>query len=188
MPKLLIAIVFASFGLSLTVPEARALTVGLNLSDDAAEFKFARTGRGGMLQTEFNWLHEQDNGDVVSVGLHMVDDANPGGPNLDVGIGGRLMFVDPTGPLDGVALGVGGYFRYTIPTMNRLGIGGELYHAPSIVSGGDLERYTQWAIRGEYQVLRQANIYIGYRRVRPDFGGGAVTLESGLHAGLRLNF
>jgi hypothetical protein len=185
MPRLLIIIIFTT--LSLFTTETRAVTVDLNLSDDAAELKFARKSRGGMLQTQFAWLHEQDNGDVVSAGLHMVDDANPGGSALDAGIGGRILFLDTPGP-DGAALAVGGYFRYTIPTMNRLGVGGELYHAPSIVSGGDLERYTQWAVRGEYQILRQANIYLGYRRVRPDFGGGAVTMESGLHAGLRLDF
>jgi len=164
---------------------ATALTLDLNLSDESAELKVANQGE--MLETQFSWMHEQDNGNVLGLALHMVDDANPGGSRLDIGIGGRLVAVDTPGP-DGLALAVGGYFRYTVPGMNRLGLGGDLYHAPSIVSGGDLERFTQWAIRGEYQVLRQANVYLGYRRVRPDFGGGAVTMDDGLHVGLRLEF
>ncbi|MCP1726393.1 hypothetical protein J2T60_000358 [Natronospira proteinivora] len=162
-----------------------ALTLDLNLSDESAELKVAN--QGGILETQFSWIHEQDHGDVLGLALHMVDDANPGGSRLDMGIGGRVLAVDTPGP-DGLALAIGGYFRYTIPNMNRLGIGGDLYHAPSIVSGGDLERYTQWAIRGEYQILRQANVYLGYRQVRPDFGGGSETLDSGIHVGLRLNF
>lgn len=190
MPKLLIIIFFTI--LSLIATEVSAVTLDLNLSDDAAEFKYAQRSRGGMLETQLGWMHEQDNGDVVHAGLHMVDDANPGGSALEAGIGGRVLFVDaPVSDgttLEGFALAVGGHFRYTIPSMNRLGVGGEIYYAPSIVAGGDLEDFAQWAVRGEYQILRQANIYLGYRRVRPDFGGGAVTMESGLHAGLRLDF
>lgn len=185
-----------AFVVALTVSgTAGAASLDLNLSDDAAEFKFATHSPlegDAVLETQFSWLHEQStsdgNSDVVALGLHMVDDATPGGTDFRVGIGGRVLAMEAGDVLDGTALAVGGYFRYTIPNMNRIGVGGELYHAPSIVSGGDLERYTQWAVRGEYQILRQANVYLGYRRVRPDFGGGAVTLESGLHLGLRLNF
>jgi hypothetical protein len=184
MRKLLISVVF--LGMFAHAPAAPALSLDLNLSDDAAEFKLGSVSRGGILETQFSWLHEQDRGDLLGLGLHMVDDANPGGSPLRIGIGGRLLAIDTPGP-DGMALAVGGHFRYTLPGMNRLGLGGELYYAPSIVSGGDLERHLQWALRAEYQILRQANLYAGYRRVRPNFGQ-TVTFESGMHVGLRLDF
>lgn len=165
-----------------------ALSVDLNLSDDAAELKVGNKARDGMLETQFSFLHEQNRGDIAGLALHMVDDANPGGAPLKVGIGGRAMFVDTDGP-NGGGLALGGHFRFTLPDMDRLGIGGEFYYAPSIVSGGDLDRHLQWSLRGEYQILRQANVYIGYRQARPSFeDSGSFRLDSGLHAGLRLEF
>lgn len=167
------------------------MTLDLNLSDDAAEFKYATPTATDKLELQVGWLHEEQNGDLAHVGLHMVDDALPGSDRLDIGIGGRLFAMEVAGDTapDGAGLAVGGYFRYTFPRMDRLGVGGELYYAPSVVSSGDLESHAQWAVRGEYQILRQANVYLGYRRVRPEFeDGGSVTFESGLHVGLRLDF
>lgn len=185
MRKFLIGLIF----LAMTWPgAAAALSIGLNLSDDAAELKVANRAQDGMLETQFSFLHEQNRGDVAGIALHMVDDANPGGAPLNVGIGGRALFVDTDGP-NGGGLALGGHFRFTLPDMDRLGIGGELYYAPSIVAGGDLDRHLQWSLRGEYQILRQANVYIGYRQVRPAFEeGGSFRLDSGIHAGLRLDF
>lgn len=165
------------------------MTLDLNLSDEAAEFRYAAGTGVPNMETEVSWLHEQNNGDILGVGVYAKDDALPGSQVLEIAVGGRLFAMETTenGP-DGSGLAVGGRFRYTIPSMDRLGISGELYIAPSVVSGGDLDGFRQWAVRGEYQILRQANVYLGYRRVEPDFGGGSVDFESGLHAGLRLNF
>lgn len=193
-----------AFVVALTVSgTAGASSLDLNLSDEAAELRYETSIGLPNMVTEAAWLHEQNHGDIVSAGIYAKDDALPGSQVLTIAVGARVFIMDTVeGEIlapgstpgavndnpDGSGVAVGGRFRYTIPRMDRLGISGELYIAPSVVSGGDLDGFRQWAIRGEYQILRQANVYLGYRRVEPDFGGGSVDFESGIHAGLRLNF
>ncbi len=170
--------------------QASAGSVDFNLSDDAFRLGGAQDITETGLELEGSWLHEQDSGDLLDVGLHLIDDANPGRGALDIGVGGKLVYIDfDDADSDGAAFAIGGKFRYTWATFNRFAVGGHLYHAPSVTSGGDIDDYTEAALRAEYLVLRNANAYIGVRNVRVGLdSGGTETFESGLHLGVRLDF
>ena len=55
-----------------------------------------------------------------------------------------------------------------------------------------MDRYTELAVTIDYQVLRDASIYVGYRNLKYRIDDNnveqSVTADTGLHAGLRLNF
>lgn len=180
--------VLISLAIFLPLPAAAA-SLDLNLSDDAVRLKYRVSARNSGLETNASLLHTQDRGDVGAVGLHLVDDADPGSNTLEIGLGMQGVFMD-TDLADGGALAVGGRFRWTLPNFNRFGVGGQLYYAPDVTSFGDTERYREGAIRFEYQILRQADVYIGYRSVKADFFSPGIsrTIDSGIHAGFRLTF
>lgn len=171
---------------------AAAGTLDLNLSSDAVRFGASLPVTDTGLEVDGDWLHEEDNGDILGAGLHLVDEAQPRRGALTVGVGGKVFYVDGDDGYDGAALAAGGRFRYTWPSFNRFGVGGQLYYAPSVTAGGDLDSYLEGAIRAEYLVLKNANAYLGLRTVRVgvDQGGNddTETFESGLHAGIRLAF
>lgn len=178
--------------LSCAMGTASAGSLDLNLSDDAVRLAFATPLASG-LEADINFLHsEEDNRpdhDVASLGLHLVDDAAQGRTPFRVGVGAKVLFVD-VNVADGGALAIGGHMRYTLPNYNRFAIGGDIYFAPDVTSFGDTEKYLEYTVRGEYEILRQANVYLGYRRIRAEFTDFSddLTVDSGIHFGLRIAF
>jgi len=65
----------------------------------------------------------------------------------------------------------------------------EAYHAPSITSFSDAERYTEFGGRLQIDVIPQARAYIGYRRMRFDTNDYRdVRLDRSMHIGVKLTF
>jgi len=68
-------------------------------------------------------------------------------------------------------------------------LGGELYYAPNIVSFQNVDHYMQVSVRAGYEVLRNADVYVGYRHVSASFDGSqGVTLDSSFVLGMNLTF
>lgn len=88
----------------------------------------------------------------------------------------------------GEALAVGGFLQYQLPDYNRIGFGAHIYYAPGVIAFGGLDRFLEYGVRADYQVLRNANVYIGYRQVKADFGADFYNMDSGFHIGMQLNF
>ena len=162
----------------------------LNLNADAVRVSLAGRLTDTKLRIDGGWLHEQDRGNVGHVGLHLVGEASTGPQPLIAGVGGRFVYLDSDrGNADGYGLGVGGFVRYTVPTQNRVELGGWIYFAPEILMGGDAEEYFEFDVYAGYSILRDALLYIGYRDISADFEQrSGVTMDSGGHIGFRLKF
>lgn len=173
---------------------ASAQTTGkaldINLNGDAVRAKFAwRLGDPRYL-ADVGWLYNQDRGSVVHGSFHLVDDAANSGTPLQAGLGVRLVYTttDPSG-FDGGSLALGGFVKYTFRSANRFSIGGHGYFAPDIVSFGDQTRYYEFAFRAAYNVIRDADVYIGFREVEAKYdGGGSYEYDSDLHVGFEFRF
>lgn len=177
--------------LLLTSGGASATSLNFNLSGEAARLGVVQPLQRNGLQVGASWLHHEDDGDILAAGLHLMDDAQPGRGSLDIGVGAKIFLIsEDSRDADGGALGIGGKFRWTWPTFNRFGIGGHAYYAPDVTSAGDIEEYMEAALRAEYLILRNANAYVGVRAIRigDEHTGDTETFESGLHAGIRIEF
>ncbi|MGD8378209.1 MAG: YfaZ family outer membrane protein [Gammaproteobacteria bacterium] len=185
MKMIRIALFFGLFSVCVAAPAA---TLDFNLSDSALGLDYSAPLQNG-LHSEAGFLHTQDNGDDIHLGLHLVDNADPGQHALTVGVGGRLYAFD-TDAENGGSLAVGGFFRYVLPSYNRVGFGGRVYYAPSVSSFGHIDRALEYSADVDYQVLRQASVYVGYRKVRVEFDNvaGHYNVDDGVHLGLRLTF
>ena len=164
--------------------------IDLNLSDDAVRASFATRVRNEGLQVGAGWLHQQDKGDIAHLGLHLVDAAADSGADLTAGIGARVFFVDADSiDHDGSALAVGGFVRYVLPDYNRFSVGAHVYFAPDVVAFGDLSRYSELEARISYNVLRDADVYLGARAARAKFEeGGSMSFNSGIMFGIQMRF
>ena len=185
--------------LALGAGTAQAEALNLDLSSRALQGDFA-----GPLTNIFPRLSglydlgaiagKQDDGryEEGHVGLLVTGDAGAEKANVTAGLGGRITLLDfrPTGgPFNGGALALGGQVEARLPAFNRIGVLGYVYGAPKASAFGDLTGYLEYAIDGDYQVLRNASIYGGYRELRMNVTNhGSVVVDTGLHLGLRLNF
>lgn len=162
----------------------------VNLNSDAVRLGFSwRLGNPNYL-AEVGWLYNQDKGDVIHASFHLVDAASGSGTALQAGLGLRLVHTrtDPS-TVDGTALALGGFARYTPPSADRFNFGGYGYYAPDVTSFGDQTEYYEIGVRVGYSVLRAADVYLGLRRIEADYkGSGGFTFDSGLHAGFELRF
>lgn len=173
---------------------AQAGNLDVNLAANAAAVDFTTQLTDSGLEGDLSYLHHTDAVDIAAVGLDLVGNASPVGSPLIFGIGGKLFFVDPKDPntSTGSAVDLGAHFRYTWPDYNRFGIGGQLYYAPGIVSFQNLDHYLQFGVRAEYEVLRNADVYLGYRYISAAFKNGSqsgtLTLDSSFVVGMSLTF
>lgn len=168
---------------------ASASELDLNISDEAFELEYAATPTAGGARSSAGVVHHEDDIFVGNLGLHLVDNAGSEMRPVNVGLGGKLLFVD--GDLQsGGALAIGAFGRFNLTNANRIALAGGLHYAPEVTSFGDLEGYLEFDARIEYEVLRNASIYLGYRKIRGDFEltPGNVTLDSGVHFGMNFRF
>ena len=164
-------------------------TIDLNVNNDAARIMAAFELSNNIL-VDGSWFHNSDRGDVVGAGFHVTGDATGGRNPLKAGLGVRLLQVDPDiGSDDGTVLPIGGFVNYTLPEYDRFVVGGSLYYAPDVLSFGDATKYWEYNAWAGYSVLRNGLVYAGLRGIRADFENtSSITLDTGLHVGLRLEF
>lgn len=177
-------------GLTLCCAQAVADAVDLSFNSDAARVQYVRDLRSNSLNLDAGWLHHTDNGNVVHVGLHLADMASGGKNPLQAGLGGRVVYTN--GDLsnqDGFAIPIGGYLRYTIPRFNRVSVGGEIYFAPKVLSLGDAEKYEEYSFRVGYNLMREADVYIGARYVKGEYKKAPdARYDTGMNIGITLRF
>jgi hypothetical protein len=168
---------------------ARAAEVDLSVNADAARLAVG-VPIGNNLLVDGSWLYHSDHGYVVSAAGHVTGAASGADP-LWAGVGLRLSYVnnDRGSQEDGVALGMGGFLRYTLPQYDRISFGGALYFAPGVLSFGDVDKLYDVEVWAGYSVIKDADVYLGWRKVEADFNDdGSKSMDSGLHIGLRARF
>lgn len=104
------------------------------------------------------------NSSTAHVGVTVQDSEGGNGP-LEVGVGARVSLIKTDiGGEDKLtaALGLGGWYRYTLQQANRLSIYGSLYYSPEVLSFSDLDHTYTYDFRLEYMTMRNARAYISY--------------------------
>lgn len=182
--------VISLLGIGVACAQVFADEVDLSFNSDALRLQYVHEMGSSGLNLDTGWLYNSDNGSVIHAGLHLVDLASSGRDKIEAGIGGRFVYTDgDQSKQSGFAVPVGGFVRFTPQSINRLSVGGSLYYAPNILAIGDLEKYQEYSIRVSYNVLRQADIYVGARYVRGDYKNARdVRYDTGMHIGLTLRF
>lgn len=137
------------------------------------------------------WGDDENEDDFISAhgGIMVTGDA--GAPKdkakVTAGLGARLQYIGGEDDKGG-ALEFGGKVEVRIPNFERLGLSAYGWYGPDPASFGDVEDVFEVALALDYQILRDAAIYLGYRELSVDVGRGPELEEKGVHGGIRLNF
>ena len=179
---------FSGLLLSVSMQSMAGGSIDLSLANDSARLEYDAAKVGSGLHISASAMHHEEDGDLISLGLHVVDVREPNSP-LYLGVGGRI-FGFKDGDVDGGALGVGGFFSYQIPKVNGLSTAGYLYYAPKVVSFDATENLTDADIRFQYGLLPTARVYMGYRysSFKIEDIKRTFMLEEGIHFGLKVDF
>lgn len=113
-----------------------------------------------------------------------------GARNADVvaGVGARLQYLDGDGDQGG-GLALGGQVRVKLPQATRVRFNAYGYYGPDASMFGDLDQFVELSASVGYEILRDAELYLGYRYIEVGLDEGPdVDVEDGLHVGIRLDF
>ena len=168
---------------------AQANNLDFNLGGNAAAISYSANLTNTGLQGSLGYMHHTSLADIGSLGLGLVGNASPVGSPMIFRVGGKVVLISPKSANDGTALALGANFHYVWPSYNRFAVGGEFYYAPNIVSFRNTDRYMEFGVRAGYSILRNAEVYVGYRHISAAFfGSGNVTLDNTFMAGISLTF
>lgn len=186
---------WSAAALLLAAGAARAETVDFSLSDDS--FRFGLVGPLSRIvsnvqgQYDLGFIKRERHGDDTYAGhVGALISGDMGLQDIDVtaGAGLRAVFIGGDGD-NGGALAPGLQAEARVPGVERVGVLGYAYYAPSVVSFDDIDSYRDLGAAVSYQLVRSAALYVGYRNIRIGVEHGPnVTLDSGFFGGLSLTF
>lgn len=198
MFRLHLFLIAATLGLLVALP-AQASDAGLDFNSHSFNI-YANTALGRFVPNTANaelgagFLYDDQNeGDHLKFfHVDLLATGSAGVPGLEGGIGFRGFYGDRE-HFSGGGLALGGQIAYYFPQYNRLGLSGGLWYSPNVLTGGNFQHYFQYDLDVNYQVLRQATVYVGYRRVELPVEGPEANIRAhapsqGFHLGIRVNF
>jgi hypothetical protein len=168
---------------------AMADELNLSLNTDSVRVEYARPLASRPLQWDIGWLHNTDNGDALHGSLNVVGKLKEGAAPVSGGLGLRLAYTNgDQSSQTGLGLALGGFAKYVFPEFDRVSLRGHAYYAPNILSGGDMDEYQDYAVQLAYNVMREADAYVGLRYVAADYDDSSANFSTWLHVGLALRF
>ena len=162
----------------------------LSFNSDAFRFIYVHELASNDLAWDAGLLNNSDKGFVLHGSLYLTGLASDGTNPLQAGIGGRVGLVDgDSSGQTGAPLALGGYVKYTFPQLNRLSIRADAYYAPDVLTTKDLDKYEDYTLQVSYNILKEADLYIGARYVKGEFSNNTTaTFDNGMNVGANIRF
>ncbi|MCZ6499533.1 MAG: YfaZ family outer membrane protein [Gammaproteobacteria bacterium] len=162
----------------------------ISANDDAAKLGIGFYLGQQRLALDASWLHHQDKGEVIGMGVNVTGFASSGQSPVEAGLGVKLVYADSDNfGRDGGAVAPGGFVSYTFPNSNRFTLYGHLYFAPDILTFGDNETYREIELRLYYSVIDDAELFLGFRNIHVAYDlVPNVNFDTGLNIGIKMRF
>ena len=174
--------------LSLASPTAFATDVDISLTNDSAKGQVNFFETTSDIQLGAGYTYHEGSRHIGNIDFHAQGRTALGNLPTTAGLGFRALGWEQDS-LDGGAVGLGGFATVNIPDAPGLSFTGGLHYAPSILSFGDSDDMTSLELRANYRVIRNAEVFVGYRYLNTDFEGPSdLNLDEGVLAGMKLFF
>lgn len=176
--------------LSLAAAPAFASDVDLSLTNDSVKGQVNFFGNNDDLQLGAGYTYHEGSRHIANLDFHAQGRTALGNLPTTAGIGMRSIVWDVDN-VDGGAVGLGGFATVNIPQAPGLSFTGGLHYAPSILSFGDSDDMTSLELRASYRVIRNAEVFAGYRYLNTelDFASSPdINLDEGVMAGMKIFF
>lgn len=108
---------------------------------------------------------------------------------LTVGLGIKLNRTE-LGNLDFISAPLGIEASYKIPATQYIPmyIGGEIYHAPSVLSFEDAETFMEYRVHFDLEVIQNGRITVGYRSMDTNYNQADFHYNRSIYAGFKFGF
>jgi YfaZ precursor len=174
--------------LALTSSSVFAADADISLTNESAKGQINFFQTNSDMQLGAGYTYHEGSRHIGNIDFHAQGRTAVGNLPTTAGLGLRALAWEDD-RLDGGAVGLGGFATLNIPEAPGLSFTGALHYAPSILSFGDSEDLTSLELRANYRVIRNAELFVGYRYLSTDFErGGDLDLDEGLMAGMKLFF
>lgn len=173
-----------------SAPLAYAGDIDLSLTNDSAKGQVNFFNTNNDTQVGAGYTYHEGSRHIFNVDAHAQGRTAIGNLPTTAGLGVKGIFWDDDS-LDGGALGIGGYATVNVPRVPGLSFTGGLHYAPSILSFGDSDDMTSLELRGSYRIIRNAEVFAGYRYLNTELDSpyrGDVNLDEGVLAGIKVFF
>lgn len=140
----------------------QAASLDINVGNETVGLAYMGAFNNSELNLNISGMHHQEDRDVLSAGISVIEYVDK---ESFIGVGANLYTFD-TPEIDGSGIALGGFFRQDLGMVPHLGLGAQVYVGPSIGSMDSADDFLDTTVRLEYQVIQQANIYVGYRKTK----------------------
>ena len=167
-------------------------SLDLSLTDDSVRGEYNVTDAREELGGGVGYTYHEGSRHLATADLHAQGRTAVQNIPMTIGLGVRNMYFDDSDrDIDGGATAPGAFIRVNVPEVPGLSFDGSLYLSPSILSYGDAEgmRHTDASV--SYRLIRNAEVFAGYRYVGADLegrGNDDYRFEEGLIGGMRILF
>ncbi len=164
-----------------------AIDFALSNTSVRIEHNAVLVGTGAHISTGMLYNESNQNW-ALSAGFNAVD-ATLANKEVIGGVGFKAMLMSSAAADFAVAAGVGGFLRWQPDFMNGLGLEGQAYFAPSILSFGELTSSYEAVGRVSYKVLPQARVFVGYHEITGNYVEQSnVKVDATFHIGFRMTY
>ncbi|WP_150909766.1 YfaZ family outer membrane protein [Marinobacter halotolerans] len=174
--------------LALTSSSVFAADADISLTNESAKGQINFFQTNSDMQLGAGYTYHEGSRHIGNIDFHAQGRTAVGNLPTTAGLGLRAIAWEDD-RLDGGAVGLGGFATLNIPEAPGLSFTGALHYAPSILSFGDSDDMTSLELRANYRVIRNAELFVGYRYLNTDFEfRGDLDLDEGPLAGMKLFF
>jgi hypothetical protein len=125
---------------------------------------------------------------VLHTGVLLTGDAGFKDADVAAGLGIRAVYIGRDDDSGG-AVALGGQIETRFPGYERIGFSVYGYVAPEVTSMGQVEKYHELGVGVDYQLLKDASIYLGYREIKTTIAEhDGIKADDSVHVGIRLSF
>lgn len=140
----------------------QAASLDINVGNETVGLAYMGAFSNSELNVNISGMHHQDKQNVLTAGISVVEYVDR---ESHIGLGANVYTFD-TPKIDGNGIALGGFFRQDLGFVPHLGLGAQAYFGPSIVSMDSADDFFDATVRLEYQLIQQANVYVGYRKIK----------------------
>lgn len=168
---------------------ATASDFTLSLTDESAKAQFNTSVNRDELALGGGYTYHEGGRHILNLDVHAKGRTALGNLPTTAGIGLRGVAFDDDDDLNGGALGIGGFAKVNLPNVPGLSLTGSLHYAPSILAFDDAEDMKNVELSVSYRVIRNAEVFAGYRFMDVDLDPGKdLTLDEGGLIGISMFF
>ncbi len=173
--------------------------VGININEEDVEVEGTLDSRNlAALQTsstiyegDFNFLNVNSDRQLVGVGVGATN-ALEGAEGVELTFGAKFIWAE-VGNEDFTSLPLMAKIRYTFPPLMfnipPVALEAKALYAPNALSFGDSQRYSEYRLSADIEMIENVKVYAGYRNIHAEYKNVSQELfNNSFYGGLKVTY